>query len=405
MSISGLFPCFQPIVETATGRIAGYESLARRRTSDGRIVSAASLFTDPQVSTDERVAADRALRQQAIRWFAQHSAPDTYLSLNISPEWVGYIAGQEILPTLQMLEEAGLEPSRILIEITELDGNPEGVLALVERYREAGMRIALDDFGTGFSQLDRVASLSPDVIKLDMRFFKNGLSSYQSGAIVEMVGELGARLGSRIICEGIETEEEFFYALSCNASAMQGFFFDAAEAELIEPQKYSARVREMLEVYLGMAREQVGRQQWHNDKIQTQLLSIRQQMLMGEEMDWQQTYLPGDQLLRLYICDHQGNQISPNFENKDGCWIADSSQQGHNWAWRPYFYQLLGMDDYQHRMVSSSSYLDIQTGERCHTLALALDEQRILLADIRERHLSGSLIPTASCHSVLLPDL
>ncbi|MGS8556575.1 EAL domain-containing protein, partial [Salmonella enterica subsp. enterica serovar Soahanina] len=77
-------------------------------------------------------------------------------------------AGQA-LPSLQQVQAHGVDPRRIVFEITELGGDIQRLADVVARYREAGARIAIDDFGAGYSQLDRVLALQPDILKLDMR--------------------------------------------------------------------------------------------------------------------------------------------------------------------------------------------------------------------------------------------
>ena len=81
--------CFQPFIDTATGRIAGVEALGRLRRSDGQLRSVGPLFNDPHMPSADLLKLDRTLREQAFRQF--HQAPgDWFLSLNISPRWVSW---------------------------------------------------------------------------------------------------------------------------------------------------------------------------------------------------------------------------------------------------------------------------------------------------------------------------
>jgi hypothetical protein len=89
-------------------------------------------------------------------------------------------------------------------------------------------------------------------------------------------------------------------------------------------------------------------------------------------------------ILRFYLCDNQGTQISSNFNFKLGKWFEDPKQIGFNWSWRPYFYQLLALEQAEttSRPVASSRYKDFNTDQLCKTLAIRLDNDRILLVDI-----------------------
>jgi len=89
-------------------------------------------------------------------------------------------------------------------------------------------------------------------------------------------------------------------------------------------------------------------------------------------------------VLRFYLCNNEGYQISSNFNFADAKWFEDTSQIGFNWAWRPYFYQLLALESEKdsYRIVTSDRYRDFNTDTLCKTLSLRLDDQRILLIDI-----------------------
>jgi hypothetical protein len=89
-------------------------------------------------------------------------------------------------------------------------------------------------------------------------------------------------------------------------------------------------------------------------------------------------------VLRFYLCNNDGEQISSNFNFAKGKWFEDASQLGFNWAWRPYFYQLLALESLNdnYRLVTSERYRDFNTDMLCKTLSLRLDGERILLLDI-----------------------
>jgi EAL domain-containing protein (putative c-di-GMP-specific phosphodiesterase class I) len=105
-----VFPWFQPINEVASGRVAGFEALARRRNASGDVESAADIFSDPARSASERLELDRSVRYQALQKFRR--LPGTqFLSLNLSPEWIDNLQNSEDQPTLSMIRELGLDPS------------------------------------------------------------------------------------------------------------------------------------------------------------------------------------------------------------------------------------------------------------------------------------------------------
>ncbi|WP_415911391.1 EAL domain-containing protein [Neptuniibacter sp. QD37_11] len=376
-----LFPYFQPIVETATGRIAGYEALARMKDESGNIVSAGAIFSDKNLSVKERIELDRDVRLQALQQI-QALPEDTYISINISPEWLQYLESLDNIPTLEMIKQLAVDPSKVVIEITELDGELEVIQKLVERYRQEGFCIAIDDFGTGFSQLDRIALLKPDIIKLDMTLLKKGKNDSRRSSMVQMLGELASKLGSKVLCEGVETDEEYYLALSCNAVYVQGFLFSAARPEMLPPESTTKQVKDMLSHYRDMAINATSRSHWRAEKVKAELLALREVLKAATSDEDLQHFVATEHLMRFYICDRLGNQISPNYENSDKGWILNEKHRGFNWSWRPYFFELLGAADTKNRLVFSEPYQDIHTGQRAQTAVLFIDDTRILLADL-----------------------
>ncbi len=400
-----VFPWFQPIVEIATGRVAGYEALARQKNAAGQVVSAGAMFQDPGLSVDDRLSLDRKVRNQALEAFT--GAPDnTFLSLNLSPEWIEGLDPSDPLPTLGMMDRLGIDHSRVVIEITEHVGDIECIHRLARRYRAQEVRIALDDFGSGFQHLDRLLAFTPDLLKVDMRMFQNSATGHQESALLHAIGDMASRLGCKLIFEGVETADEFFVALQCNASYVQGFIFEQAVDGFVEEDHYREQVQTLLQQYLELMVEQSARCQWHLEGLQGQLLALRELLLAADGPEVLQQYVPDPAVLRCFICDRQGLQISPNYEYGDEGWREDCSVLGHNWSWRPWFYQLVASSDYDRRILRSAPYMDISGGQRCFTLTLALDQHRVLLVDVKDQLASGDAVsPQTSFHSDLMPDL
>ena len=127
--------CFQPFIDTATGRIAGVEALGRLRQADGQLLSVGPLFADPKVSPANLRRLDRALRDNALSRL--HEVPsDWFLSLNISPRWISRLRPGQPLPSLKQLQRHGVAAQRIVFEITELGGDSQRLASVVERYRQ-----------------------------------------------------------------------------------------------------------------------------------------------------------------------------------------------------------------------------------------------------------------------------
>lgn len=384
-----LIPYFQPIVGVASGHIMGYEALAREMDVEGAITSAGELFSASTIPDEQLIKWDRIIRCQALKRFSQANCSE-YLAINISAKWIDYITDSSRLPTLLMLDEFHIDRSRIIIEITESKGDLTKLAEIADIYRRQGLKIAIDDFGAGFSQLERLMAIQPDIIKLDMQLFKQAAKDGGiASEIVQLLTRLAKRTGCRIVCEGVETEDEFFFGLSCGAQFMQGYLFSPAVAEFKNPTEFQDQVNILRKKFLESTVHKEKRKIRYIAKIKKLCKLIKKTVEIDMDLNELSSRLPFEDsgVLRFYVCNNHGEQISSNFNFADGKWIEDSTPIGFNWAWRPYFYQLLALESVKknYRLVTSERYKDFNTDMPCKTLSLRLDDERILLIDIASK--------------------
>lgn len=374
--------CFQPFIDTATGRIAGVEALGRLRQPDGQLASVGPLFADPRTPAIALRRLDRQIRDNALSRL--HEAPaEWFLSLNMSPRWISRLRADQPLPSLKQMLRHGVDPQRIVFEITELGGNGQRLAEVVARYREAGARIAIDDFGAGYSQLDRVLALQPDILKLDMRLFQAAALGGPSSDVVKALAQMAEKTGCWIIAEGVETEAQLNFALECGSRYVQGFLFARAQEAFYPTDAFVQRFAELRQRYVRQKLAERGR-----------LMQMRQQLgeLMAILQAWAQAHAPLSALpqleafpwlLRFYQCDRHGTQLTPNLEWRHNRWVADNRYLGHNWSWRPYFYHLLAEGWEERRLTLSSTYRDATSNQYCLTAGQFFDNgERLLLIDI-----------------------
>ncbi|MDI3355880.1 EAL domain-containing protein [Pseudomonas sp. UYIF39] len=374
--------CFQPFIDTATGRIAGVEALGRLRQADAQLASVGPLFADPRTPAIALRRLDRQIRDNALSRL--HEAPsDWFLSLNISPRWINRLRQDQALPSLKQLSRHNVDPQRIVFEITELGGDIQRLADVVARYRKAGARIAIDDFGAGYSQLDRVLALQPDILKLDMRLFQAAALGGPSSDVVKALAQMAEKTGCWIIAERVETEAQLSFALECGSRYVQGFLFARAQAGFFATDAFVERFAQLRQRYVQQKLDERGR-----------LMIMRQQLseLMTILQAWAQARAPLSALpqlhafpwlLRFYQCDRHGTQLTPNLEWRNNGWEADSHYLGHNWSWRPYFYHLLAEGWDERRLTLSNTYRDATSNQYCLTAGQFFDHgERLLLIDI-----------------------
>jgi EAL domain-containing protein (putative c-di-GMP-specific phosphodiesterase class I) len=261
-------------------------------------------FSSPDVDDSYQVEVDRALRFQALDYFAKH--PDAgYITLNIAPNWIENILDSHTIPTLEMIEDTGIDPKHVVIEITEAKGDLNSLKEMVKLYHQAGLMVALDDFGAGAWQMDRIEALEPDIVKLDMRLFKQASRGGKSADIALSVSSIANRVGCHIVCEGVETVEEFHFGIECGSNHIQGYIFHKALADTISSDSTVNKVRELQKSYLKEKSIKLVRASEQNDKSINIVSKIKNNYLNGQPLKVNSIIKDSD-ICRYYICDYDG---------------------------------------------------------------------------------------------------
>lgn len=219
-------PYYQPMIDLTSGRIIGFEALARWRRPDGSFVSPTE-FIPLAEETGMIGELSQILFTQACTDAAKWPR-GIRLSFNVSPaQFSNRNFGRQMLDTLAA---TGLSPSQLEVEITEsmFVKDVQLVAVLLEELREAGVHIAIDDFGTGYSSLSQLSRLRFDKLKIDRSFVSSFLDDARQAMIVRAMIGLGRGLGMKTIAEGIEeaSQAETLQLLGCHQG--QGFLFSRA---------------------------------------------------------------------------------------------------------------------------------------------------------------------------------
>ena len=218
---------YQPIVDLADGRIVACEALLRWTHPQLGVVAPAEMIpvaeeTGVIVGIGDWVLAEACAAAARWRDLVGDAAPA--VTVNVSPRQLAEpeLAGR----VAAVLEESGVEPERLVVEITEGVLIDEGAASTerLEELRRLGVRVALDDFGTGYSSLAYLRRFAVDTVKID-RSFVAAMDDNGGSTIVGAVLGLTAGLGSRSVAEGIETPEQLdrLRALGCGYG--QGYLF------------------------------------------------------------------------------------------------------------------------------------------------------------------------------------
>ncbi|KAI3606873.1 EAL domain protein [Cupriavidus necator H850] len=240
-----LHAVFQPIVQADNAEILGYEALIRG--------PAGSPWAKPDAlfRLAQGVAATMALEIHAARTaLAAWRSLDLpgKLFLNFSPMTLRHLLAERGRLMAALLE-AGIAPSRLVIEVTEQTpiGDAASFAQAMAVLRELGMQYALDDFGTGHANLDLLAHLSPHFVKIDKSLVRGIASCSRRLEILRALLRMMSAFGGRVIAEGIEDEDELAVIRDLGVTGAQGYYVGrpvarpAAQAPLHVHQALASR--------------------------------------------------------------------------------------------------------------------------------------------------------------------
>ena len=281
MDLKQFFPYYQPIVDVLTGRIGGYEALARCRTGDDQIISAWPFFSDESITFEDKLHVDRHVRFSALANFALLHG-DEFLTVNISPALLNEAREDIGEVTLAMLDKLDIPPHRLVTEMLESPGNREAISLLSKRFRDAGLQVAIDDFGAGHSHMERLFDLRPDFLKIDMHLFRLAARGGVRADYLQALRYVTERNNIRVVCEGVETEDEFMFAMDCGARYIQGFLFSPAVAEILPPETFSTRVAELRARYLAQKTERLTHSTLHQVEVEAAVIELKQRLLADD---------------------------------------------------------------------------------------------------------------------------
>jgi EAL domain-containing protein (putative c-di-GMP-specific phosphodiesterase class I)/CheY-like chemotaxis protein len=223
-----LFLEYQPVVSLADAHVDGAEALLRWRHPSRGLVGPADFITAAEETGQiVRIGAwvlETACRE-AARWRARGPGGRRLsIAVNVSSRQLREPGFADWV--LETLRRSGLEPSQLVLEVTEsvLVEELEQARTQLEQVRAQGVRVAVDDFGAGFSSLGYLRALPLDIVKIDRMFVADLGTSEEDRALTLAIVRLLGTIEARIVAEGIETSDQLAYVHALGIDAGQGFY-------------------------------------------------------------------------------------------------------------------------------------------------------------------------------------
>ncbi len=224
-------PHYQPIMNTATGELAGCEVLVRWRKRDGKLVSP-GVFIDYAEASGLALPMTLKIMERVRDDLAEVCAevPDLKVGINL---FEGHFRDTRIVEDVQAIfEGSALGYRQLVFEITERRPlqNQHATSSVLGGLHALGCRIALDDAGTGHSNLEYMQTLGIDILKIDRVFVDMISEDVESVPILDGLIDMASNIGLDVVAEGVETETQAIYLRRRGVYEAQGFLFAPALA-------------------------------------------------------------------------------------------------------------------------------------------------------------------------------
>jgi len=216
---------FQPVFDLREGHRFGAEALVRWQDPDQGWISPAEFIPVAEQAGLMIPLGEFIFRKAMVSGveLLRNEAPGSRISVNLSPNQ--FHQPDLMRRVVQALEESGLEPGCLQLEITEgaLVRDLERTKLLLRGFHELGVKLSIDDFGTGYSSLAYLKHFPVDSLKIDQSFMRDVTTDSSNAAIVRATIALANNLNLRTVAEGVETREQLDFIKDAGCDLVQGY--------------------------------------------------------------------------------------------------------------------------------------------------------------------------------------
>jgi diguanylate cyclase len=215
---------YQPQVDAITHRIVAAEALVRWQHPTEGLLPPIAFLPEARRAGLMLALTDAVMRQviaDAHRWTA--NGMDFRVSFNCAPPEL--LGGTFLQRLFEAIDDAGLPPDRLMIEVTEdsFVADPEQARFTLQDLRANQVQTAIDDYGTGFSSLAYLRELPVDELKMDRSFVSTILSDPRSRVIVDSTNQMAHAMGLRLVAEGVEDNDIATELSRLGVDLLQGY--------------------------------------------------------------------------------------------------------------------------------------------------------------------------------------
>ncbi|MCZ8542084.1 EAL-associated domain-containing protein [Psychrobacillus psychrodurans] len=373
---------YQPIFSADEHIVVAYEVLGKLINKE-KLINLNTLAYDEDIPVEYRVEIEHKILRLALSELMEKTKDyDIYLPCNANLLILDY--GESYFNILnEYVSEDSL--SRIVLVLSEHDykGDFSQLSNILRYYRTYGMKIAINQVGSE-SHIDYIKMLSPNILKVNIEKLTYESWSAQNDLFASL-GSLARKMGANMLFEGIDSVHQLQFAWKNGGRYYQGKYLADAQRDIILKDLLKDHFKEKCQQFITTEKRLLEEKYNELKNLQNMLEkavelinpnseNVAQLLLLAEELD--------DCSFRIYICDEDGFQISPNIMRVDKKWDVQEDAVNKNWSWRPYFLKTIIKMRNDQSGEFSDMYSDIVTGEMMRTFSIPLNNSEYLFIDI-----------------------
>ncbi|MDI2587226.1 EAL domain-containing protein [Psychrobacillus sp. NEAU-3TGS] len=379
--------CFQPIFSADEHIVIAYE-ISGKLIVDDKEVNLNSFAFDEDIPEEYRVEVTHKIWDLALSRLEEEAKDfDIYLPCNANLLVLDY--GESYFDIIKKyIPEDELE--RIVVVVSEHDfkGAFKELNNVLRYFRTYGIKIAINQVGSE-SHLDYINMLSPNILKLNIAKL-----SYESWGVENdlftSLSTMARRIGANMLFEGIDSVHQLQFAWKNGGRYYQGKYLADVLTATIPRNQLKESFKEKCKQFIS-AEKRLLEENYKELKSLQSILEKSIHLIKPTSDDTNQLLALAEALdnysFRLYICDEEGFQTSPNIMRVNDKWHIQKEAINKNWSWRPYFLKTIITMRNNQSGVFSDVYSDIDTGEMTRTFSLPINVNGYLFIDISYEYL------------------
>ncbi|WP_121640539.1 EAL domain-containing protein [Virgibacillus sp. Bac330] len=387
MKLDQIVPYFDPIISAENQFIIGYETIPYFQDEEKELHNLLWFFKDKSIPSDFRLELTHTVLQKVLDKYMTTDHTQL-LFIHYDAKLLLKDNGDSMLSILQAYEEQGLDLSKLVLQFSEafVSDHIASLKHLFAYIQTFGIQIAIDDVGEKNGNLDKLALIKPNILKVDVSFLREDDLPQLYQDVHHLLSMLSRKIGAALLFKGITSFHQLNYAWRNGSRYYQGEYLEKTQSSFIPIDSCKEKVKKDFHHFINYERKKMKAQLALTEKINTQIAKTLK--TIDPHAPYDETILAvasdcNDYSFRVYICNEAGFQLSANAEKgADGIWCLQPEGRQKNWSWRPYFFENIARMSMEKKGILSDLYTDIERDERIRTYSYPITSDRFIFIDI-----------------------